>query len=186
MTTDETLKKLINKQMGYYDLPSILLTGRELEAFVNDTRADERRKLGSQNTANYALGVKDGYAKGLVERQKTECTKHGKVTKRCAGCSLESEKEQYAKGKADVTLLFQKLAASQYEAGQADLIEKLDKKMGLLSLSGGAYGQLDGEETETTRTISQKDWAAIKTATSRSSSGRSGAKPHNEAGETHD
>lgn len=42
---NELLRKLIKREVGYYDIRHLRLDGAELEEFEKEARADERRKI---------------------------------------------------------------------------------------------------------------------------------------------
>ena len=70
---NDLLKKLLRREVGYYDIRHLRLDGAELEEFEAEIRADERRKIEAQG--NYFKAFienikKEAYAKGRADEKK--------------------------------------------------------------------------------------------------------------------
>lgn len=62
----------------------------------------------------------------------------------------------------DITELIEAVAIHNFKKGVKNTIAEVEELMGEVDLTGGSYGQLDGETTELTKTISCKDWEKLK------------------------
>jgi hypothetical protein len=60
VATDMFLKRLLDREIGYYDVQNIVLTGKQLEAFEKQARADEREKCNWAHNDAYAKGKREG------------------------------------------------------------------------------------------------------------------------------